>query len=73
MPTTATDAIAERMARKFTVLDVMPAGSCQRVYVATLPKTPEVVVKRVEACGYEVARVGWDRVGGQYVDVREGV
>ena len=59
-----------RLAHKFDVLDVRRLNGCQRVYVAALPKSQATVAKWVAACGCEVARYGWDGVGGAYVDVR---
>ncbi len=62
--------VSYRLAHKFDVLDTRALNDCQRVYVAKLPKSAATVAKWVEACGCEVARYGWDGVGGRYVDVR---
>lgn len=62
-----------RLAHKFNVLDVRSLNTCQRVYVAKLPKSQATVARWLEACGCESTRHGWDGVGGYYVDVRGGV
>ncbi len=62
--------VSDKLAHKFDVLDTRAVNGAQRVYVAKLPKTQATVAEWVEACGCEVARYGWDGVGGKYVDVR---
>jgi len=62
-----------RLAHKCEDITVRPLNTCQRVYATNIPRTPEIVMRWVHECGCEYARHGWDGVGGDYVDVREGV
>ena len=62
--------VSDKLARKFDVLDTRPVNGAQRVYVASLPLSVATVERWAEACGCDVARYGWDGVGGKYVDVR---
>jgi hypothetical protein len=70
MQATRTDAIADRLAGKFDLLDVARAGASWRVYVEHVPVDPRTTIKWCKACGVACVGQGWD--GRQYVTVRDG-